>query len=344
MSGKLIVNVPKILENVENIKKKVGESKICAVVKANAYGIGILLAKYIEKKCDYFAVANINEAISLSKFVYKPILILSPATFAEIEQETKEHPNFEFTVDDERVVRQLVKKKVKCKVQIAVNTGMNRYGCEFAQLKKMLKILFSNKYAKCTGVFSHFYSSDKNAQLLQYAKFEPCTLLAKKFDPTILCHISNSTGTDFALDMVRVGIGLYCDGNFDALELVSEIKTIRTLKIGENLGYNANFVAKRPTKIAVVPLGYADGIKRNLTSFHVLISGKSCQIVGDICMDCFFVDVTNIDAKINQKVTIFGFDGAEHISVCNLAKKCDTISHEILTGLGDRIERIYLCR
>jgi alanine racemase len=345
MSGTLVIDVDKIKEKLSNIRRVTG-AKICAVVKANAYGVGTELCTHIAEVVDYFAVATIAEAQQLARLQagkkQKPILVLSPSPARDIlALKTAELKEIEFAVDSLQGLRQLIDIKRHIKVHLAINTGMNRYGADASECKKMLK-LAKNSSVEVVGLFSHFFDQNKTNMQRQYEAFEQAMSFAKKKNPQIICHISNSGGTLYPADMVRIGIGMYCLDDPEALGLYATISKIRTLHKGETLGYNAHFVAQKTTRIAIVPLGYADGIRRKLSGASVLVGGVPCKIVGDICMDCFFIDISGVSAKVGTTVTIFGKYKKSAINICTLAERCDTISYEILTGLGSRIKRKYI--
>ena len=339
MSGTLFVDVNKIKVNILDVKEKT-KAKFCAVVKANAYGIGIQIAKYIDNMVDYYAVACVSEANELARITQKNILILSPPNLQEIAQIA--HNNICFAVDSIDILKNLAKANQKYNVHICVNTGMNRFGTDYKTFCKMLNIIKTAHNIELLGVFSHFYADDNYSkqQANLFNKFE--RKAHKKF-ANIICHIANSQNLNYCYDMVRVGIGLYGKEQ-ECLTLQSAIKEIRTIQKGQVVSYNVKYCATKTTKIAVVPLGYADGISRNMTGKYVLVAGTKCQIVGSVCMDCFMVDVSSVNAKIGDKVIIFGQDNNEQINVCQIALWCDTICYEILTRIGSRVQRKYICK
>ena len=338
MSGTLIVDVNKIMRNINSIKEQTG-AKFCAVVKANAYGVGIELARYISDCVDYFAVSCVDEANKLATLTTKPILILSPPDICEIKN--IKFDSIEFAVDNVEIINWLSTQNINFKIHVAVNTGMNRFGANFNDFLTIIENVAKSDNIDMRGVFSHFFDCSKKHMKKQYELATKFFTVARKNFTNILCHISNSAGIFYHEDMVRIGIGLYSANNFDSLSLVSRIKEIRTINLGDSVSYNANYVASDKRQIAVIPLGYADGIDRRLSGYEVYIKNRFCKIVGDVCMDCFMVDITEVDASVSEQVTIFG---KCQNSVCNLAKHCDTICYEILTRMSDRIERKYQCK
>ena len=342
MSGKLIVNLKPIRQNILNIKKQIKGSLFCAVVKASCYGMGIGLCKHIDELVDYWAVACITEAKQVAEISNKPILVLSPPDKDEYCQLKSLPTNIECAIDNIEVLRHIIKQKLECKIHIVINTGMNRYGTDYITFIKMLELLKNQHKVKLVGVFSHFYKSTKRVKQKQYNAFKPFIKIAKQYNPSVLCHIANSQGIDYPLDMVRVGIGLYKVHTSQIIQLQSYIKSIRDIGKGEAVSYGAHFVAGKPTRVAVVSLGYADGIMRKQGGGYVLINNAKCKIIGDICMDCFMVDITKCkNTAVGDKVIILGKMHKHSINVCQNAKKCDTISYELLTRLGSRIQRVY---
>lgn len=342
MSGKLIIRIKAIRQNILEIKKQTKGSLFCAVVKASCYGMGTGLCKHIGDIVDYWAVACITEAKEVAEISNKPILVLSPPDEAEYKMLDSLPRNIEYAVDSIDVLKYIIKLQAECKIHIAINTGMNRYGIDYATFIKMLELLKSQDKVKLVGVFSHFYKNTKRVMQKQYSAFKPFIKIAKEYNPNIICHIANSHGVDYPLDMVRVGIGLYKVNTTQIIQLTSYIKNIREICKGEAVSYGAHFVANKKIRVAVVPLGYADGIMRKQGGGYVLIENKKCKMIGDICMDCFMVDITGCKkAKVGDKVVVLGKMHKYSINICQIAKKCGTISYELLTRLGSRIQRVY---
>lgn len=342
MSGKLIINVKQIKQNIKDIKHQTQGALFCAVVKANCYGLGIKLCKYIEEDIDYWAVCNLTEAKQLSSISRKRILVLSPIDKYDYKRILLLPSNIEYTVDSIQVLDYLINHNIKCNIHIAVNTGMNRYGTDYKPFIKMVDKLKAQNIVTLVGIYSHFYKNTKETMNQQYLKFLPFVNMAKQYKGDIICHISNSHGVSYPLDMVRVGIGLYNLQANKSIKLISYVKNIRTIHKGDIVSYEAKFIANKPTKVAVIPLGYADGIMRKLGGGYVFINNNKCKIIGNICMDCFMVDVTNCkNIKVGDKVLILGKLHKGCINICQVAQKCGTINYELLCRLGNRIKRVY---
>ncbi|MBN2775699.1 MAG: alanine racemase, partial [Prolixibacteraceae bacterium] len=240
-------------------------------------------------------------------------------------------------------------------VHIKIDTGMNRLG--FKTKEEILIVTETIKKSgsiRISSVFSHLAGSDDpgldSFTTEQIKTFEVLSnLLTSTFKYKIQRHILNSAGierfSDYQLDMVRLGIGLYgISSAGNRLKNISTLKTtvsqIKNIEPDETIGYNRKGRVSKPSKIAVIPIGYADGLKRSLGNKNgrVYINGHYVPIIGNICMDMCMIDVTDKDVKVGDSVEIFG----PHIPVSELAEKTGTIPYEILTGISQRVKRIYL--
>ena len=338
----LVVDVAKIRAYLKKVRHITG-AKVCAVAKANCYGVGIQLCPHISDLVDYFAVATMQEAIELRRLVANKILVLSPPVISDIGLLTPENmAGIEFAVDSLATLKKLAKTGKNYNLHLVANTGMNRYGATRQEFESMVHYAKRHSNLYVAGAFSHFLKGDARTKMRQYAAFTPCVKLVKQNFPDAICHISNSNGTDYPLDMVRIGIGLYDPAGAGVTTLASSVVKINSVPAGQSVGYGSRFKPKNAAKIAVVPMGYADGIMRKFSGANVMVEGTLCPIVGSVCMDCFFVDVTNCPrAKVGSKVIIWGQAGKQHLDICNLAKKCGTINYELLTHIGSRVNRKY---
>jgi len=241
-------------------------------------------------------------------------------------------------------------------IHIKLNTGMNRLGFIENDFDELITILSATDLVRVDSIFSHLATSDMPEEndftLHQIDTFTKWTsILKSKLNSNPILHILNTSGifnyNTYQFDMVRVGIGLYGVGN--ATEENKQLQNVATLKtivlqinkvnVGESVGYGRRFVADKPTKIAIIAIGYADGIRRSYGNGkgYVLINNKKAPIVGSICMDMLMVDVTNIDAKVGDEVIIFG----ENLRITELAKAWDTIAYEVMTSISQRVKRIF---
>ena len=233
---------------------------------------------------------------------------------------------------------------------------MNRLGFRSEDLDVFLKVLKRERYIKVASVFSHLAASDmREHDEFTKEQIQNFELAAVKIEGQLgygfIKHISNSAAIErfnAQLDMVRLGLGLYgvavSEKNQNHLKTVSALNSIivqiKKVKKGESVGYSRNFMASQDMKIAIIPIGYADGVNRKLGNGvgHVFIGGKRCPIVGNVCMDLIMVDVTDISAQVNDRVEIFG----EHIRVQEIANKLETISYEVLSSIPPRVKRVYI--
>ena len=241
-------------------------------------------------------------------------------------------------------------------IHIKLDTGMHRLGFQEADLNALIDKLKSTTSVEIKSILSHLATSDdlndKSFAIEQISLFE---VMSSRLMTTLninpIRHILNTSGiSNFEMaqyDMVRLGIGFYGVSNDEEEQkllqnvgtLKSVISQIRTIQKGESVGYSRRFIAEKETKIATIPIGYADGIDRHLGNGNgfVLIKNKQATIVGSVCMDMLMVDVTHIDCKEGNEVIIFG----ENPSVNLIAKKLDTIPYEILTSISQRVRRVF---
>ena len=362
-----IISKNAIRLNLSKFRKINKNCKVCAVVKANGYGVGFEnVVSQIDDKVDFYAVASFCEAIMLRKITNKPILILNFVPKQSIYECIKN--NISISVCDYEQLKVLCKyiknsknkfndgklKNKKLNIHFAINTGMNRVGFKSKDLfiKALILLKKYKKFMNIEGIFTHFYKANNNhTTRKQFCIFmQYINILSLHFDiKQIIKHVSNSLAATkykkYNLDMVRLGIILY--GSLEnktflkklnlkpAISIKSKLIDFQMIKKGESVGYDASFVASKDMTIGVVPLGYADGIFRNYSkNGFVLCCGKKCKIVGRICMDMFMVDISKTHAKIFDEVVVIGKDKfGNKISVEDLAKKCNTISYEILTNI-----------
>lgn len=349
--AKLEINLSHIKNNILSIKRNLQKTKFCLVVKANAYGFGDKkICKFVEKEIDYFAVSCESEFLRVRAVTKKPILLLDPI-YENITKLAKQ--SAEFCVPNLKAFYIILKeakrhKLINYKIHLAINTGMNRFG--FNNKNEIIEI--SEKIKKVQnisilGVFSHYFqANNENFVNLQYEKFKEYQKLISKIytknKPIFHICASFASAQKDLLDMVRIGIFAYSDKFFQTIKLTAKIIDFQSLKKGESAGYNRQFIAKKKTKLAIVSIGYADGIFRSIAgSGYVLINDNFCKIVA-ICMDSILVDVTSINCKIYDDATIIGKDKMSQIFICDLARWCGTIDYEILTSISERVERIYI--
>ena len=365
------ISVSNLIHNYKLIKSFVkNTTKVCCSVKANGYGHGaVRVAKECEKLgVDYFAVATLQEAIELrNENIKTPILILgyTPVCYAEklvkylLTQSVYSH---EYALELNNALKQ---KGLKLKAHLKLDTGMGRLGFKCLgngdnELDKALEIC-GLKTFDFEGVFSHFSVADENFTQAEFTKSQFDNFLkGVKYlnDRGVnfkIRHVSNSGAIfnypEYQLDMVRAGISLYglspsaTTIGANKLKQVMALKTavanVKEVSINQSIGYGRAFIADKPTKIATLSIGYADGVWRRNANLplEVVINGNTAHSVGRICMDQLMVDVTGLNVNIGDEVIIFGNGG---VSIKDFAKKNETITYEIVCAVGKRVERIYV--
>ena len=365
------IDLNAVEHNYKEIKKCVKNAKVCCVIKANGYGHGALeLARCYEKfGADFFAVSNIEEAIQLRQGgIDTPILVLgyTEPTCAKILAEYSISQCVFSSEYGKSLVYHCTKDRVKVKVHIKIDTGMGRIGFKFGHettddLQDAIEICKSECFI-LEGIFTHFASADEGKKGDRYTRYQFQNFIAainifkSKGIQFEIRHCANSAAIVeypyMHLDMVRAGIVLYgvhpsqVTKNKLNLMPVMKVKTvIDYIKIVEKktcISYGRKFKARKTTKIATLPIGYADGFWRanGLNRACVEIGGEYAPIIGRVCMDQCMVDVTNVGAAVESSVvTVYGAFGKN--SVDAIASKNDTINYEILCAVGNRVPRIY---
>ena len=363
------INLDALECNFDAVREELPENmKILAVVKANAYGHGAIgIAKFLEDKADYLAVAATDEALELRKNgVNCPILILGHIPYGDYDNIVKFNitPTISDFYEAELLSKAAVKAGVTAPLHIAVDTGMNRIGFPLnSESVKDIKAINSLPNVEIEGIFSHFAAADmadKAYTRKQVEKFDGFVKSLSEIGVDApIKHLYNSAAIadlEKKYDMVRQGIILYGLRPSDEVEFnnikvpqpVMSMKTrvvqVKTLPAGECISYGCTYTTEKDTKVATLCAGYADGVTRVLSNNgEVLIRGKRAKIIGRVCMDQFMVDVTHIpDVEAGDTATIFGTDGEETISVDEIAKKANTINYEIICNINSRVTRVYM--
>ena len=355
----LEVDMDAMVGNLNHFRSLVPQGTMLAVmVKAFSYGSGAgEIAKLLQYQgVDYLMVAFADEGVELrAAGVTVPIGVMNPEPEAvdnmiefNLEPEIYSLPFLEYF--DNALIRHGIDKYP---VHLKLNTGMNRSGLDAADLPALLHFFSVKRNVVIRSMFSHLAASDDPAEdaytLGQIRQFMDMTAsIQARFDYHILRHILNSAGIErfpsYAFDMVRLGIGLHGISAAGAsLQPVSSFKThiasLRHVPATETVGYGRKGVLHRDSLIAVIPVGYADGLNRHLSRGmgEVFVRGSRVPVVGNICMDACMIDVTDIGAQVGDEVEIFG----KHIPVTELADKLQTIPYEVLTAVSQRVKRVY---
>ena len=357
----LEINLNALVDNLNYYRNKLKpETKLMCMVKASAYGAGPFeVAKTLEEhRVDYLAVAVADEGADLRKAgITCPIVIMNPEVTAfKTMFAYRLEPNiYGFPILEEMIKAAEREGVSNFPIHIKIDTGMHRLGFSPHQdMRRLVERLHRQSAVIPRSVFSHLAGSDSERfdafTRKQIETFEAAAAeLQAGFGFKILRHVCNTAGIErypgAQFDMVRLGIGLYGIDPFTnhILHNVSTLKTtilqIHDIPADETVGYSRKGVLYRDSRIATIPIGYADGLNRHLGNGHAycLVNGKKAPYVGNICMDVCMIDVTDIDCKEGDKAIIFGDD----LPVTVLAEALGTIPYEILTSVSNRVKRVY---
>lgn len=368
-STRALISIKNLKKNFLNIKKKVGNAKVMAVVKADAYGHGVnivvnALNSLGKKKPEYYAVATPDEGAELRHLgIKQPILIFDPVDKYQVYKFFKF--NLIPSVADKEHLSILLKEKIKLKsskkilVHVKIDTGMNRLGVHFKDAVQFIETINCNSNFIIDGIFTHFATSDEAGSdyaKLQIKRFNDVIKSAKQKKINVgLIHAANSGAIiDFPesyYDMVRPGISLY--GYYPSLEtsesinlspvmsLISKVGSLKIIEKGESVSYSRRYFAKRQTKIISVPIGYADGFSRNLTNkARAIIKNKIYDQIGTVTMDRIMFDVGNDNINVGDDVILIGKKGKLVIDAWDWSKKLNTIPYEVTCGISKRVPRV----
>lgn len=364
------VDLDRIRNNYDRVREKVGnDCKVLCVVKANGYGHGaVQIARVLEKAgCDWLAVSNIEEAEQLrAAGIELPVLILG-STPPECVRTLAEFNITQAVYSRECAVQLSAAAQaagVTVSAHIKLDTGMRRIGFDATDVQEVAFAAQVCRMAglKVSGVFTHFASADGDGDAdgnfvqLQYTRFiDAVEAIEKTGVHFSIRHCCNSAATvthpEYKLDMVREGIVLYglapseqvkIDGYLPAMSMKARISMVKRVAAGESISYGRTYTAERDMTVATVPVGYADGYIRAFSKGEVLVQGRRAKIVGRICMDQMMIDVTGMEVKTGDTVTLFGTDGEGTLPVDELAALADTINYETVCLIGRRVPRVYI--
>ena len=362
---KLTIDLGKVAHNLSSMRKHIGPAvKVMGVVKADAYGHGMLhVARKIEAEgVDYIGVADMSEAETLRAAGIKtPILAWLHDPEDDFVSAIKHNIDVAVSSQEQllRVTKAAALAAKPCQIHIKVDTGLSRNGVTIDELEDLLtqaKEAVANGLVQTVGIFSHLSSTGAEEDLVQIERFELALAMASKAGVSFeLRHLTASDGTlsypQAHYDMVRLGIALYGLSPFSdnrAQEfglkpvMLAEAKVVQTKRVqaGEGVSYGYLYRTDRETTLALVPVGYAEGLPRNASGkAEVSINGKLYKIHSRIAMDQFVVDVGDASVSPGDTVIIFGEGG---LSADDLATAADTINYEIVTRIGSRFNREYI--
>lgn len=356
----LEVNLNALVDNLNYFRSKIRpETQIMSMVKAFAYGSGsVEVARTLQHHhCDCLAVAVADEGVELRREGIRiPIVVMNPEKggFGLIFDNNLEPEIYSFSLLDSFIASAEKLGISDYPIHIKIDSGMHRLGFEPQDVDRLIERLQAQSQVKVRSVFSHLAGADEarfDAFTRQQAEtFIACAdKLQKAFSHRIMRHILNSSGIErfpeYQFDMVRLGIGHYGISAVpdSGLKPVCSLKTvilqIKNVAAGETVGYSRNGAVRKDSRIAVLPIGYADGFDRRLGNGvgEVFINGKRAKLIGNICMDLSMADVTGIEAEEGDSVEIFG----ENISISQVASWMKTIPYEVLTNVSRRVKRVY---
>ncbi|MBI5408639.1 MAG: alanine racemase [Nitrospirae bacterium] len=354
------IDLSALAHNLKVVTRKTGNKDILAVVKANAYGHGAveISKSLIQKGVSYLGVAFSGEAIALREAGIKtPILVFFDRDHID---ECFKHDLTPVVFDfktAKKLSREAVKRKRKIAIHVKADTGMGRMGFTLNKAQKEIEKIARLDNVELEGLMSHFSDADLQDKIFADKQLARFLLLKSGLKRSKIVfkyyHIANSAAVlsmpDAHLNMVRPGIMLYGygdDGLKPVLSLKSKILLLKKVPSGAPISYGRTFVTKRKSVIATIPIGYADGYNRRLSNLgEALINGKRAPVAGRVCMDTIMVDVTDIPGvDEDSEVVLIGRQGKEKITAADIADKIGTIPYEVLTSIGQRINRVYNLR
>ncbi len=358
------VNLTRIASNLDAIRQHVGGAKVMAIVKANAYGHGIIeVARHLQAKAHMLGVAFLEEAVLLREHgISAPVLVFGGIATNQIPLFLKldlscTAPSVDKLLLIDEAARAL---GTRAKVHLKIDTGMERIGVHYYSADKLLEAAQRCEHCEIEGIYSHFANSDatdlSHAKLQLERFLDVLEFFPKHSLPTPMRHIANSGGIlalpESHLDLVRPGIMLY--GVYPsrevkqsiairpALEWKSHVAYFKVVRGGDPVSYGSTWSPAEQTRVVTVPVGYGDGYSRALSNKGaVLIRGRRHPVVGRVCMDQTMVNIGDGTAYNSDTVTLIGCDGAECITAQDIADWVGTIPYEVLTNINTRVPRVF---
>lgn len=358
---KAVIDLGAIKKNLAIFQKRSGDAEVIAVIKADAYGHGVLaVAKTaIENGVNMLAVATPDEALFLrDQGIETELLVMgaTPPSFIPVAQQR------DITVTAVSIdwlsmaAGQLMPESNTLKIHLKVDTGMRRIGIQVDEVDEAFGFIADHDFA-FKGIFTHFATADEQQSSLFSQQVKAMNAVIDKLDdPSIMVHVSNSAAAimhpELACDAVRVGISLYGIAPspyvgeempiqlHPALSLETEIIHVKKIRTGEGVSYGATYRAEQDEWIATLPIGYADGMLRGLQGQDVLVRGQRVPVVGRICMDQCMIRLSE-KMPVGEKVQLIGQQGEQQIFIDEWARRLETIPYEIPCILTKRVPRIY---
>ncbi len=346
------IDLNQFRQNLKVIRNQIGQARFCLLVKANAYGHGLVgMAKAALSHVDCLGVSCLQEGIQLRKAgIAIPILVLG--AFHEDQVDDLIRYELEFAISSQFKADLVSKKlKKKCRVHLEVETGMQRTGVRCATAIELFKHIKSQPHFEIAGVYSHLATADQPNDpfaLKQIAEFQE---LINHLQRPFTAHMANSGGVihypQSHMDMVRPGLAAFGYGSLPGLvpcfSLKSRVSYFKVVPPNTGISYGHTYQTQKQTRIVTIPIGYGDGYRRALSNRgSVLIRGKKYRIAGAICMDQFMVDIGQDEVYVGDEVVLIGKQGREEITLMEMAQLCDTIPYEVLCLFNERIPRCYV--
>jgi alanine racemase len=363
----VLIDLSAIRHNVAHLASLLRpRTRLLVAVKADAYGHGILpVAKTVVSAGAHgVAVATAEEAVALRDAGFASAILVMGPLYSLDQYEEMAGRGIDFAIVSQHMARMLLELRgsgLRARVHLKVDTGMNRQGLFPSEVSPFLEAIRGVPEIELAGLMTHFACATEDPASIdfQLERFRPVVETVRRQWPHTVVHAANSAATICAphshFDMVRCGCAVYglspwqrdamAEGLRPALTWRSQVVLVKQVAPGEGVGYGHTFRAERPTQVALVPIGYGDGVFRALGNRgEVLIKGRRYPLVGRVSMDSFGVDVgTAGDVKVGDTVTLIGPDGADRITAEELARKLDTINYEITCDIAlDRSERLFL--
>ena len=354
----LEIDLTSIRHNINYFKSKLHEgTKLLCMVKASSYGSDArTMGQFLEGMgVDYLGVAYVDEGIDLRKNgIETPILVMNceESAFLQCLEYNLEPAIYSLNQLNTFIIELIHQSKTDYPIHIKLETGMNRLGFSEKQLPALIDLIKGQPEIYIKSIYSHLAESDRVDSSFTQSQIDRFNIMADQLDNEfsypIIHHILNSSGienySEAQLDMVRLGIGMYGVSDSKhlrrAVKWYSSISQIKTIEKGDTVGYNRAFTAKETMRIAIIPVGYADGFRRSLGQGQggVYIGDQFCPTLGSVCMDMIMIDVTNVTTKEGEKVEIIG----NHQSISEFAALIGTIPYEVMTSFSTRVHRLFI--
>ncbi len=362
----VLVDLDKLTQNYKTIQGAVGEAMVMPILKANAYGHGLVrVGQHMQEiGARMIGVAYLEEGILLREAgVTTPILVLGGILGSQTPLFLQH--DLALTVSSQQKLEQVeeaaASSKVRARVHLKIDTGMERIGVHYYSAEELLESTLKCKHVEIEGIFSHFANADAKdlrSAKLQLERFqEVLRFYEKRSLPTPLRHMANSGAIlqlpESWMDIVRPGIllyGVYPSADVQrtiavepAITWTSRVVYFKVVRPDHPVSYGSNWQSDHPVRVVTIPVGYGDGYFRSMSGkAQVLIHGKRYPVVGSICMDQFMVNIEQDSAFNEDEVILVGENGKERISVEELAEWAGTIPYEVLTNINTRVPRVYL--